>query len=84
MAAVPRAVADFSPSQKLVAIVLQRDEWLTVNDVVARTHMDRTTVYYALDELYEGDLLERRPSCEHPNATEFRLSLQCGFGGPHD
>lgn len=75
MATVPSTVADTSPSQKLIVLVLESDEWLTVNDVVARTHMERTTVYYALDVLYERDLVERRPSCEHPNANEFRLSL---------
>jgi predicted transcriptional regulator len=75
MTAVPPAAADSSPSEKMLLLVLKRDEWLTVNDLAARTHHDRTTIYSALDGLLESGLIERKQSPKSPNAYEYRLTV---------
>lgn len=75
MTAVPPAAADASASEKMVLLVLSRDEWLTVNDIAARTHHRRTTIYTALDRLREREYVERRQATGHPNAYEYRLAV---------
>jgi predicted transcriptional regulator len=73
--AVPPAAADATPAEKMVLLVLSRETWLTVNDLSARTHHRRTTIYTALDRLRERECVERRPAPGHPNAHEYRLSV---------
>jgi DNA-binding MarR family transcriptional regulator len=75
MTAVPPAAADATPAEKMVLLVLKRDEWLTVNDIAARTHHRRTTLYTALDRLREREYVERRQSPGHPNAYEYRIAV---------
>lgn len=75
MTAVPPAAADSSPSEKMLLLVLKRDEWLTVNDLHARTHHDRTTIYSALAKLLDRGYVERRRYEKSPNAYEYRLTV---------
>lgn len=74
MTAVPPAAADATPAEKMVLLVLKRDEWLTVNDIVARLHHRRSTIYSALDRLVERGYVERRTDLSDQRQDLYRIA----------
>ncbi|MFW5903726.1 MAG: MarR family transcriptional regulator, partial [Haloferacaceae archaeon] len=72
MKAIPPAAGDLPPSSKVVLLILEGDGWMSVNDLLEATHLDRTTLHHALQRLLETPLVERRPSPHNPRGHEYR------------
>ena len=63
--AVDEAAADLNPSAKLAYVILDNaDSGLTADELAARSQIEKSSVWYSLEQLTEADLIEKRPHSE--------------------
>ena len=68
------ALEDLPPSAKLVAKVLEYNEWLTQSELAEKTLLPDRTVRYALTRLEEQDIVESRFSFSDARKQVYKLA----------